>query len=304
MPTADLRTKQQEIMLLHSRLMTVYVYIIEAVSRTDRLPKGAEPSLRNQQNTGERNYQSELFLRYLRLYKRRPITRNLVYAHVKGKLNELRAVYAEIEQVASTTDRTTLSFRNWLRDTQDSLSRFSATLSVMDGVRRAMVALWPLIIALLALAPVWNYFLRLSDKKSPGGSSYTSAIILLIVFYVAIVAAISANKKRKLFLAFIKIPSRSDNSILSSISMSVTAANVYEVEDDLFDIIGRPKRRELALDPYALAAMFFAWFSYCLYILFGTDMNFTGRIVFVVQALLFAVICLSFVAIGRGRRVG
>jgi hypothetical protein len=72
---------------------------------------------------------------------------------LKGKLRELRAAYVQIEQVVPDVDSTQV-FRNWLRDTQDSLSRFLITLTVMAAIRRIMTVLWPLVVALVAVSAV------------------------------------------------------------------------------------------------------------------------------------------------------
>jgi hypothetical protein len=262
--SSDLAAKQEELNILHHRLMAVYVHIIELVSGPERLPRGAEPSGRSRANNSGTGYQREILQRRLRLYKRRPITRNLVNSHIKGKLDELKAAYVRIEQITSNTD-STIGFRKWLKDTQDSLSRFSATLTVMAAARRILVALWPLIVALVVLAPVWNYVVdQLHKERSrPVGLLLVITYITLAIVYIALLISVAARKKRRLFLApvFISPDSPSDSST-SSISRETTAKNVYEVENDLFSCISKPKRAEFALDIYAGIVMAIGWTAY------------------------------------------
>jgi hypothetical protein len=152
--SVDYASKQPDIEFLHKRLMIAYVYAIEAISSPGRLPKGAERSENGmvRKSRGD-NFQQEYLLRSLHIYRRRPIARNLVESHIKGKLRELRAAYVQIEQVVPDVDSTQV-FRNWLRDTQDSLSRFLITLTVMAAIRRIMTVLWPLVVALVAVSAV------------------------------------------------------------------------------------------------------------------------------------------------------
>src|SRR5262249_11975029 len=141
-------SKQHQLKLLHRRLMAVYVYELEGVQEGHRRSwprRMLAAALSMLQAEGDAT----------RSYKRGPVTRGLVESHIKGKLRELRVAYAQIEQSVSEIDSVP-SFRGWLKDTQESLDRFSATLTVMTFVRRIVKALWPLVIGLLAVNAIWS----------------------------------------------------------------------------------------------------------------------------------------------------
>jgi hypothetical protein len=133
--------KQQQIKLLHARLMTVYVYAINSVSRPGPLPQGAEPfkewrplTGRRMQNSQEewqcdRDDDGNKSLRRKPDFRGwpRPVTIFLVKAHIRRRLRELRAIYTQIEQTAPDISSAS-NFRSWLRETQESLNKFSLNL--------------------------------------------------------------------------------------------------------------------------------------------------------------------------------
>jgi hypothetical protein len=197
----DFVSRQQEIRVLHKRLMAAYIYLILTVSSPGRLPMGHEGPKQNkrpfelkenaiakEEYDSRIRFQKEYIIRRLRIYKRRPIARNLVEAHVKRKLRELRAAYVQIEQVIPEVS-TAQELRNWLKDTQDSLSRFMATLTVMAVVRRIASVLWPLIIGLAAIGAIWTYVASLSHLLVP------LAIVIFLLLYYTIFVAHSAARK-------------------------------------------------------------------------------------------------------------
>jgi hypothetical protein len=169
-------SKQRQLMLLHHRLMAVYVYAIQGVQEGHR-PRWRRRLLAGIQSVSgrEADEQARGFRRLMvrsrrddetsRPYKRGPITRALVDSHVKAKLRELQAAYAQIEQSVPDT-KSTHSFREWLRTTQESLARFSSTLTIMIFARRIMTALWPLVIALIAVLPIWSALFSVLGKES------------------------------------------------------------------------------------------------------------------------------------------
>ena len=176
---------------------------------------------------------------------RRPITRVLIESHIKAKLGELRTAYVQIEQSIPNIE-SAHSLRSWLRDTEDSLARFSGTLTVMSLVRRVIAALWPLIIALVAVVPIGNAIFSLFSKENLktgilGGLGY---LALLAAFYIILGLAVAAHKKRGIFLT----TGSTDRSTGASgnqdsgIKRTTDKKNVYEIEDELFSCIGISKR--------------------------------------------------------------
>jgi CDP-diglyceride synthetase len=177
--------------------------------------------------------------------------------HIRAKLGELRTVYAQIEQSIPHTD-STRSFREWLRDTQDSLARFSATLTVFTFVRRIFTGLWPLVIALVTIGAVWNA-IRLYGREvlQPGLAYSVTFQVVIATVYILCVLGVAVQRKRALFLASISISSTWANMCSDSPAKDVVAKNIYEAEDELFSCINKPKRPEHPVDAYLLGAAIF-----------------------------------------------
>jgi hypothetical protein len=248
----DPNSKQQQLQLLHHRLMIVYVYAIETVSESNRLPTGPRRRAALRPSATAARQRGHLLQRFRLSNKRRPVTRAFVESHIKAKLNELQAVYAQMEQSVTDTDATH-SFLCWLRDTQDSLTRFSATLTVMASVRRMAGALWPLVIALAVVGTVWHAIFNLI-----GGLRTLLFGVLIVAIYSLTGLGLAAGRKRSFFLAPISVSPWTSNSGEPS-TESVTAKNVYAAEDDLFGCIDRAKRLEPPLDMYIYVAALLGW---------------------------------------------
>ena len=247
----DPNPRQQELKSLHYRLMAIYVYAMEQVAAVP------PPSWVRKLRTTWRS-----LLRVDRedntwQYRRRPITRALVESHVKAKTRELRRAYAQIEQSVLSLD-TTGGFQGWLQDTQDSLARFSATLTAMSFVRRVIIALWPLAVALAAVGTVWHTIFGWIGK--PGALDTSIWLVITVFGYVGGGLALAFHRKREFFLKPLSISSAwAENPQDDPVGGKITAPSVYEAEDELFGCVGKSKRREPAIDAYLGGIVFLAF---------------------------------------------
>ncbi len=315
--TEDVIDKFQCIKLLHYRLMVVYVYAIEHLQAKDRIPRGVEPSGRERRRMGITRLlvrgsspyiASKLSTNYLRKPHRSmrhgPITRALVESHIKGQLGQLRTAYVQIEQSVLET-ASTLTFRAWLRDSQDSLARFSGTLSFTNFARRIIAALWPLVIALAAVGTVWDTIFRVFDKEKsqPGVLVTLGALALIVVTYLVFGLSIAATRKRGFFLARISLSSVWAINDRATTAGNVTANNIYEMENELFDAINKPKRAELPLDMYLIAANLLLWAILETIVGFSYSHTLGGRLFFIAAFILFMFWAFAAVVIGVRRKL-
>jgi len=143
----------------------------------------------------------------------------------------------------------------------------------MGAARRMAAALWPLVVAVVVLAPVWDSAINLFNRRlHPEGRALAYSIAFGVVLYLAAITGVAARKKRRFFLAPISIPSRSSAGIpFVSFFKSVNAPNVYTVENQLFEFLGKSKRPELALDRYAWTVFCFDIAAYYGYVAFLTS---------------------------------
>ena len=186
-----------------------------------------------------------------------PVARALVESHIKGKTREPMVAYARLEQSVYDIDATN-SFRGWLRDTQESLARFSSTLTAMAFIRKIAAALWPLVIALVAVSAIWTTLFKVLGREMGRHGDLVTLVGYVLFSFIYIIGGLSSatSTKRKLFLEPITISPTWTGDSQDSVAGSITTETVYKAEDELFGLIGRPKRPEPALDLYSSGTVY------------------------------------------------
>jgi len=305
--------QQQQLVRLHYQLMAVYVYAVNTARGPNWLPRGKEPPRKKQP------WVAKLESRYRRrpptpesgqprvhsqvqrfLFKSRPITRALVESHIKAKLTELRTTYAEMEQFIPD-DSSVRDFRTWIKDTQDSLARFSATLATLVVVRRTLKALWPLVIALVVVGAIWDSIRHLLGKVTHNNLALDLGLIgvvaIAVILYVMMGLFLAAAKKRSFFLAPVSVSRIWNSNIWAPGPGKPTVGSIYEAEDELFACIGKPKRLEPPLDMYAYSIM-----ALCLAVLvFAATFIIKSSAAERIYLSVLAIISLALIAIARQR---
>jgi hypothetical protein len=239
-------SEQLRLKLLHRRLMTVYVHEIERAQAGRR-----SPWLNTLITVMTFSFVGIVDEDEISGYRLGAVARALVESHVKGKLRELISAYTHIEQSVSDLDPID-TFRVWLRDTQESLVRFSATLTAMSFFRKIAAALWPLVVALVAVSAIWTTLFRVLGKDigRPSALESFAWLAFIIVVYIGGGLSSATKWKRQLFLIPISIQPAWGGASEDPLARRITAPNVYSAEDDLFNLIGTPKQPEPALDAY------------------------------------------------------
>ena len=252
-PGCNFSDWQQRLVKQHELLMTVYVYAVDQVRGENPLPK----------TTDEPHDTSETTQKYNTANNHGAITRALVEAHIKHKISELKVVYVYLEQ--SLTEAPSVhNMEVWLHNAQEALTRFSATLVVLNSVRRLVAILWPLVIALVAIASIWNALFKLLGQGHLGFRREFIVLTPLVSLFILILFRRAAIRKREFFLSPVLLPLSWVDNFRATPAAKVTVKNIYAAEDELFDIISRPKRKEVPLDTYALGACFFMGAAECL----------------------------------------
>jgi hypothetical protein len=301
----DLISKQQQqLMLLHYQLMAVYVYAVEMIRGTDPLPVGKEGPLKKAtppwiEVLSPTMWIPQLSPKRLRLFK--PAVKALVELHIKTKLAELRMAYVEAEQLIPD-DNSVDAFRTWLKDAQDSLARFSSTLTAMVIVRRILAALWPLAIALAAIGSVWSYIRHLFGSVTYSSLVVVISLVLSVMFYIMLGLGVAAARKRAFFLASIPGSHIWNSKVWAPSAQNIVAENIYESEDKLFGYIGKSKKPERPLDTYAFAAIGGIMMLILLVLILRTD-TLSMQIFDGVLEILLLPTLVSFVLSGQARSI-
>ena len=152
----------------------------------------------------------------LDLVGRRWMTRRLIASHIRRRLSWLSAAYAQSSALAEARDQAT--FAEWLRRAREATAEFADSLPTWRT---------PSAFALLAPTIALIGFAR-------GVISYVAfgvLIVLVLVIYLSVPLVFAFRRKRAHFLR-----------------PAVEDKNVYQCENDLFELIGRRKPREFQVD--------------------------------------------------------
>lgn len=221
-----------EIKQLHSKLLTRYIEALNTISIAPRRIVYTDNGWYNPWR-----YVASLF----------------VESHIKAKLNELSVAYLYLASSLPINELDTKESREWLGATIDECRKVAVTLQSTTNLRGFLTLAWPY------LLPIVASLFRVSNPRD--SSAWFAALSpdvllgILIVSYVPIIyAAIITNTtfsfKRSLFL---KRKRTMMNELGGLESDKVEAHdNIYYLEDKLFGLLNRGKKKERALDLAAI----------------------------------------------------
>lgn len=173
-------------------------------------------------------------------------TKLFVESHLKRKLKELTDAYVQLESALSIVgDR---EYRDWLRQVRDSMAAFRGSLSSVHRLRLTLGALWPALTGILGGVGLQVSF--------PG--SIDPVVLLLIALvvlidlgpYLYLFLRSSFLVKRELLLPGARLLERQPRETQRKLG-----GQVYEVEDKLFQLLGRAKKKEVPVDAAGLFAV-------------------------------------------------
>lgn len=162
----------------------------------------------------------------------KPLVKFFIESHIKGKLDQLRALYTLLEltmKSSKMTDKYT-----WLTEAAEECKKFADILQFSQRIRWLIEIIWPLGIGLL-LINVRDYSTALSR---------IAIILIAFVLYAYLSILLAFSYKRNRFLYGSIRPIEHDwYSVPEEFK-----ANVYQIEDELFQLLGKKKNREFPVD--------------------------------------------------------
>jgi hypothetical protein len=245
-----------EIKQLHSKLLTRYIEALNTISVAPRRIKYTDTGVYNPWR-----YVASLFAE----------------SHIKAKLNELSVAYLYLSSSLPIDEPDTKEAREWLRITIDECRKVAETLQSTTNLRGFLTLAWPY------LLPVVASLLGVSNPKDSSAwfaafsPDFFIGILILSyfpIFYAAVIANTTFSYKRSLFLK--RKPTMMNE--LSELESNQVASpeNIYYLEDKLFGLLNRGKKRERALD---LAAPLLAILMFLIPMMLGIG-NLFGTVLF------------------------
>lgn len=203
----------------------------------------------------------------------------LVESHIKGKLKQLGDSYVQFEQTIEVDEPKGIVFYDWLKQTEEGTKKFANTLPTLQSIRGFLIAFLPWFTSLLiAILSADNIQKALGKLVQSSTQAFTFELLITItILYFFLFFTIAFMFKRNLFytisdsLFFIFINDLVDVFKSSKLFKHSekrwhyfpfnerSYKNIYKLEDELFDMLGKRKNQELPIDYIILSIIYFVY---------------------------------------------
>ena len=263
--------KFNDIKRVHYKLMTEYVNIIDHTSNISFLPRARAFPRDNPFDNSFFYKKLEHFIKFLNKMNYgfnglRFLVKLFVESHIHGKHKQLGNLYTQLSQTISTEDE----YQKWLIKTEEGNIKFANTLTSIQSIRGLASVFLPWIsgvtLAILGstnFQQIFKLILPISNQALIIGS-----ILLISLIYFDLFILGSFMYKRNLFC-------KSENFLFELLSflpmekekvqLKNSIENVYQIEDELFEILSKRKTREKPIDMITFSFPFFIfgfWFIF------------------------------------------
>jgi hypothetical protein len=164
--------------------------------------------------------------------------------HVRKKLNSLIEIYAQLEQSINPDDEEALNKINWLKESQEKMQKFSNTLSIFSSlnafIKNSVMFFSGFLMAALGANSIYNAIILLFNLSIDPIFVLTIPLTILFLLYLFFFLESAFSYKRLIFHV-----TNSEKSDDTSVQIS---KNVYQLENDLYSLIGRKKPREFPIN--------------------------------------------------------
>ena len=260
--------KFNDVKRVHHKLMTEYVNIID---HTSKIPFSPKSRIFPHDNPFEIfSFDEKLETKLLSLFKfksygfygLRFFVKLFVESHIHRKLKELGNIYIQLSQTISTDDE----YQKWLMKTEEGTIKFANTLTSIQSIRGLASVFLPWIsgvtIVILGSINIQQFFkliLPISNQVLIIG-----LVILISLIYFNLFILGSFIYKRNLFYKsggfYIELVISLLNLLpikKEKIQLKNSFENIYQIEDELFEILSKRKTREKPIDVIAFSLQFF-----------------------------------------------
>lgn len=200
----------------------------------------------------------------LKLLTLQYLVRLFTESHIKGKLNELSVAYLYLAQTIPEDETSTNGAHMWLKEVQESCDKIAETLLSWTSTRGTLNALWPIGIGLATAAlgadNIYELLIKF-DASNPSYTQFLSRLVAILIFptvYFVLYLGSAFDCKREIFM-----PGYTSNERpLQGDADRGSRENVYQIEDHLFSLLQRGKRREIHFGIIILVSFLFMLGAY------------------------------------------
>lgn len=173
--------------------------------------------------------------------------------HIKNKLGILVATYAQLEQTIDTSQPNSEKQIKWLNSTQEGLKKFSDTLSIFSSIGTFLRSL-----SIIFSGLIITFIQILTKTLDLNNLLQVFLITGTFLFYSGVVISPSYKYKRQDVFS---------KKVKKSIDSKEKSSNIYQIENDLFQILGRNIPMEISID-YMLIS--FSLSLMCIFFIYST----------------------------------
>lgn len=217
---------------------------------------------------GKVSYGISGILNYITL---RFIIKLFVESHIKGQANRLADSYIQLAQTISTNEPSDSRYQNWLKQAGEGTEKFANTLSSFRSISGLIGTFLPLVSSLLIAVLGITTIQQAIAELVPNPTLIAFGLLLCILAgYLFMYVMFAFIYKRNLFYP------RSGNFIFDFVidlfesfklkempQHREPVYNVYQIEDKLFDLLGKKKILELQIDCIVGSIFLFVVGSIC-----------------------------------------
>lgn len=220
----------------HFNLISGYVNALSGVSRLSAFINTYEVYKSNQRPSP---YRFALYLIFkfspYRLSSVKALVKILVESHIKEKLKELEIIYTQLSATVPREKKNREKYLDWLKSAKHECRELSDTLIYWDIIKSFSLA----ILNFLVVTGVFAGLVRIFSTP------YSLAWLFVVLIFFSI-----------FFFSFIDNSYQAKRDIFSG-SGNDESRNIYSLENNLFELLGRGKKVEWPIDYLASALIFF-----------------------------------------------
>lgn len=174
----------------------------------------------------------------------KPVVSFFVEWHIKKKIGIIIKTYARLEQTLDNSNSDNKKKIEWLKSTQDGLRKFIGTLSTFSSIENFFRSTWFFLSGLLiAYFGVSNIFELMVELYSVDYDpffilKFAGRIFIIIVYLFIFIFPSFGYKRQHIFCEILLKPNENEEKSL----------NIYQVENNLFQILGKNKPKEIPID--------------------------------------------------------
>lgn len=242
------------------------------------------------------------------------LVRLFVESHIKGQLNRLADTYVQLAQTISTDELSYNSDQNWLKHAEERTKKFANTLLSFRRISGLIGTFLPwvssILIAVLGVTAIQQAVARIVPNSIL--ILFFGLLLCILAVYLYALVMFAFIYKRNLFYlrsdSFISYFVREFFESFESFKSEEIPQqrehgyNVYETENNLFNLLGKKKILELPIDCIVASIFLFVLVIISAILINSQEIGFCQYIISIFGVVLIFLLAILFIMVGSKRK--